>query len=216
MTALIIVPLFVLASLSLEVVAARRCRYRLQQWAAMTGLQLRSVKRLWLSTGTWGIWSARSSRRYFNVTGVDRTGTERTGTAKIYGGFAGVAADEIEVRWQERADVAAVPIGPAPSEISRGDRRVAAIAHLGIPIYSVFLPLTLYRMSTQPFRRMHARRAIPVQGVFLAFWVVLLALAESGVIAWAVLPLVLIAALLLEVPNVARALAGKPPLALLP
>jgi len=55
-----------------------------------------------------------------------------------------------------------------------------------------------------------------MQGAFLAVWVVVLALAGSGVTTWAVPPLTLLAVLVLEIPNVARALAGRPPLRVLP
>jgi hypothetical protein len=73
MVAFVIFPLFVLASVAMEVVAARRCQYRIQQWAAASRFQVASVNRLWLSTGTWGFWRGGRSRRYFNVAVSDRT-----------------------------------------------------------------------------------------------------------------------------------------------
>ncbi len=102
MAAAILVPLFILASVTLEIVASRRCRHRIQEWAAVEGGQVESVKRLWFESGTsamWGIWTGGRNRRYFNITVSDRTGSKRTGTAKVYGGFGGVVADEIEVSW---------------------------------------------------------------------------------------------------------------------
>jgi hypothetical protein len=36
-------------------------------------------------------------------------------------------------------------------DISRTDRRVAAVAHLGIPIYSVLLPLALSKTRSSRF-----------------------------------------------------------------
>ena len=100
MPALVIVPLFVLASVAVEVVAGRRSRSTVSQWATDGGLHLRLVKRLWFSTGTWGVWAGGRSRRYFDVSVEDGAGATRTGTAKVYGGLAGVVADEIEVRWR--------------------------------------------------------------------------------------------------------------------
>jgi hypothetical protein len=98
--ALVIIPVFIVASVAMEVVAMRRCRSRIEQWATHNRFQIASVKRLWLSRGSWGIWSGAWSRRYFNIAVSDRTGSQHTGTAKIFGGFGGIAANEIEVRWQ--------------------------------------------------------------------------------------------------------------------
>ena len=91
-------PVFFGVAIGLEFMAMHRCRYRIDQWALATGVQLREARRLWFSAGNWGLWTSGSAR-YFNVTVADRTGIPQTGTAKVFGGFGGYAADEIEVRW---------------------------------------------------------------------------------------------------------------------
>jgi uncharacterized membrane protein len=102
-------------------------------------------------------------------------------------------------------------------EVSKADRRLGALAHLGVPLYAVILPAVLYvLLPTKPFSRLHARHAIPYQGVFMALWVVVIGLALSGVVSWSVPPVVLLVALALEMPNVSRALRGQSPLSFLP
>ena len=103
-----------------------------------------------------------------------------------------------------------------PTDASDG-RGVAALAHLGVPIFSVLLPLAVWSSSPpQSFQRAHARQAFSFQVVFLACWVVLVTLMAIGAVA----PMTLLAVgglgLLLELPNVARALAGNGPIRLIP
>ena len=108
-------------------------------------------------------------------------------------------------------------IARMPPEVSTADKRLGALAHLGIPIYSVFLPWVLYAASSaRPFRRRHARHSIPFQCGFLALWIVVLALAVSGATSWVVPPIVLVVAFVLEMPNAVRALNAKLPLSFLP
>jgi hypothetical protein len=102
-------------------------------------------------------------------------------------------------------------------DATTADKRWAALAHLGVPLYSVVLPVVVYAASSgRSFRRLHARRAIPFQAVFLALWVVVIALAAGGVVSWGLPPALLALALTLEIPNVGRALRGRLPLSFLP
>ena len=99
MIGFVVLPLFVLVAIGMEVIAMRRCAARIDTWASINGVKVTSAKRLWLSTGTWSGWAGGRNRRYFNLTVDGPSGSTRSGTAKIWGGFGGVLADEIEVRW---------------------------------------------------------------------------------------------------------------------
>jgi hypothetical protein len=96
---LVVVLVFVAAVLVMEVLVRGRCLRRIESWAAANRFQIRSVKRRWFSVGAWGFWTWGGSRRYFDVTVTDKSGATRVGTAKIHGGFGGVVADVIDVRW---------------------------------------------------------------------------------------------------------------------
>jgi len=97
------------------------------------------------------------------------------------------------------------------------DRRIGALAHLGVPIYGFILPLVVWAVAKEsPFRRAHARQAFSFQVGFIAVWVVGVVLMALGTLS----PLVLLALLgvgfVAELPQVARALRGQPPLRLIP
>ncbi len=86
-----------------------------------------------------------------------------------------------------------------------------------MPIYSLFLPLIIWAVSpSHPYRRSHARQAFSFQCVFLAVWVVLVALLAMVRVGALVMLAVLMLGLLLEVPQVVRAMTGKPPLRIVP
>ena len=98
-----------------------------------------------------------------------------------------------------------------------GSRWIAAIAHLGLPIWGFFLPLLVWATSGQdPFRRAHARQAFAFQIAFLAVWVVLVVLMMSDVLPLSRLLAVAAVAFGLELLQVARALVRRPPLRLVP
>ena len=94
---------------------------------------------------------------------------------------------------------------------------MAALSHLGVPIYGPLLPLFLFKSRAGGrFRREHASQAFSFQCAFLLAWVVLVVLAVSGLVGWVVLPIVLAVAFVAQLPNVARAFKGEPPLQVMP
>jgi uncharacterized Tic20 family protein len=57
------------------------------------------------------------------------------------------------------------------------------VTTFGVPIYSVFLPLIVWAVSTpSPFRRAHARQAFSFQCVFLVLSVIAVGLLIVGVL----------------------------------
>jgi uncharacterized Tic20 family protein len=101
--------------------------------------------------------------------------------------------------------------------LTTADRRVAALAHLGVPIYGLFLPLIVWAVSAaSPFRRAHARQAFSFQCVFLALWVVAVGLTIFGLLSPLILLAIVAIAFLFELPQVRRALAGEQPLRMVP
>lgn len=95
------------------------------------------------------------------------------------------------------------------------DRWVGALAHLGVPFMEPFLPLGVGAMNEQPFRKEHARQALTFQLAFIAIWFVVTVLTILlAVLPPSVLPVILGIAFLAEVPQITRALTGKPPLRL--
>ena len=96
--------------------------------------------------------------------------------------------------------------------VTPADRRVGALAHLGVPFMGPFLPLGVGAMNEQPFRKEHARQALTFQLGFIAIWLVVTVLTiVLAVLPPSVLPVILGIAFLAEVPQIARALSGKPP-----
>jgi hypothetical protein len=103
------------------------------------------------------------------------------------------------------------------AEITKADRRIAAVAHLGVPIYSVFLPLIIWAVSaSHPFRRAHARQAFSFQCIFLVAWVVAVGRSVFGLLPPLDLLPILAVAFAVELPQVATALAGRRPMKLVP
>lgn len=97
------------------------------------------------------------------------------------------------------------------------DRWIAALSHCGVPLYGLLLPLLVWAFSERhPFRRRHASQAFSFQCVFLAGWVVAVVLMMTGRVEPLVLLAVLAAAMVVELPQMARALVGRPPLPLVP
>ena len=108
-------------------------------------------------------------------------------------------------------DVTTTPSGVSDSPCA-GDRGVGALAHLCIPLWGPVLPLIVREVTAQPFRKEHARQALPFQLCFFALWVVLVVLAVAlKVVPVTALPIVALLGFLAELPQVIRALAGKPP-----
>jgi uncharacterized Tic20 family protein len=94
---------------------------------------------------------------------------------------------------------------------------VGALSHLGIPIYGFILPLIVWAVSEKkPFRRAHSRQALSFQCVFLVPYVICIGLMAFGKLN-ALVPVTLLAVgFVLEIPQVRRALAGRPPRRLIP
>lgn len=116
---------------------------------------------------------------------------------------------------------AAVALGDVPAPSSPKDRRLAAMAYLvgtfcGLP---VLLALLIANDTRPPFCRLHVRRA---PGAQLRMWCFFLAVA--GVTAafpenqywWLAMVIAWATTLVLEIPNIRRALAGRPPQRLRP
>jgi len=102
----LVFPVAIGGGLLLDRVAVPRCHRAIEGWAAVSGFKVRSVKRLWISGGTWGLTyqyfqafhSRRHRGRFFDLSLSDSQGVVRHATAIVGGGFGGIAADSIEVR----------------------------------------------------------------------------------------------------------------------
>lgn len=106
---------------------------------------------------------------------------------------------------------------PSMSEPTSDRRGIAAIAHLGVPLFGVILPLAIWATSPPgSFQRTHASQALPFQALFLALWIVLVVGMAVGSVAPTTLLIVLSSAFVLEIPQVILALVGRPPVRLIP
>jgi uncharacterized Tic20 family protein len=100
---------------------------------------------------------------------------------------------------------------------STSDRVVGALAHLGIPICGFILPLVIWSVCrTKPFQRAHARQAFAFQCLFLVPYVAVVGLVMFGDVDPIAAAAMLGFGFLLELPQVARALTGRPPLRMVP
>ena len=100
----VLLPVILVAAVGMEFIAMRRCKARIRMWAMTSGVEVTACERLWLPTEAWfsrtgGLSMMARNHRYYRVTVTDPNGSSRRGTAKIGGGFDGIVADEIEVRW---------------------------------------------------------------------------------------------------------------------
>ena len=99
---------------------------------------------------------------------------------------------------------------------TRRDRALAAASHLGFPLWSVVLPLAFWAASPpESFIRGHARQAFSLQCIVLLAWataMVFVAFQNDFRPALAVAA----SALLTELVQIIRAIAGRRPFALLP
>jgi hypothetical protein len=87
---ILVVVAFMIISLGFEVLAGRRCRRSINEWARRNQLQLRVVNRKWIALGPWQWKGGRSH---------SSDGAVREGFLRIGGGLGGFVADDIEVRW---------------------------------------------------------------------------------------------------------------------
>jgi hypothetical protein len=95
---ILVVVAFMIISLGFEVLAGRRCRRSINEWARRNQLQLRVVNRKWIALGPWQ-WKGGRSHRVFSVSVESSDGAVREGFLRIGGGLGGFVADDIEVRW---------------------------------------------------------------------------------------------------------------------
>lgn len=94
---------------------------------------------------------------------------------------------------------------------------MAALAHLGVPIYGPFLPLALFWFpAPSRFRRRHASAAVSFQLVFIAAWVVIVALSALAFVSPITMLWVLLAVFVIELPNVVGAAIGREPIRIVP
>jgi len=109
-------------------------------------------------------------------------------------------------QWNDHRAVAETHSASAAAE-----RGWAAVSHLGIPFWSVFVPLVVWFASpVGSLRRRRARRAFSYQLLYLPFHLVFTARMAFGGSA-APLVVCILVGFLLELPQVARALRGKDP-----
>ena len=106
------------------------------------------------------------------------------------------------------------PADPIPAGAK--DRRLAAVVHLGPLVCGLNLPLFLWVVddTKTPFCRSHVRHAIRFQLRFLvvvAAYVGLFVATEANPHVWLAYLLTTAVVFGLEIPNVVRALGGKPP-----
>ena len=114
------------------------------------------------------------------------------------------------VQWTEERAV------QAPSATSARSERVwAAVSHLGVPFWSLILPTVVWSVSpVGSFRRLHARQAFSYQLVYLPFH-----LFFTAVMLWGPggpLLICMLVGLILELPQIARAMMRKKPYPLPP
>ena len=96
---------------------------------------------------------------------------------------------------------------------SASDRWLAIASNLGVPLYGPVLPFVMYLIcADRPFVRLHASRAFSFQLIVIAFWIPLVIAMATGALSPVVLVLVLLMALILELPNVSLAFLGRPPI----
>lgn len=86
------------ASAGIEPVAMLRCRRSIHEWVVVNDVQVQSVSRRRFSMGPF-TWRGARWSRVFALTATDRSGRSLQGFARVGGGYAGVLADEVDVRW---------------------------------------------------------------------------------------------------------------------
>jgi hypothetical protein len=89
---------FMAASAAIEPLAMLRCRRSINEWAIVNEVRMESISRRWFSPGPFKWRGARWSR-VFALAATDRSGRSLQGFARVGGGYAGVLADEVDVRW---------------------------------------------------------------------------------------------------------------------
>jgi uncharacterized membrane protein (UPF0136 family) len=107
--------------------------------------------------------------------------------------------------------------GSTVNSVPRRDRLIAALSHLGVPIYGPLLPLGIFFGSkSSSFRQNHASQGFSFQCAFMGVYIVLFALYVVEILDDVVIILALLAAVALEAPNVIRAMRGRPPVPVIP
>ena len=89
---------FMAASVAIEPLAMLRCRRSIHEWAVVNDVRVQTISRRWFSLGTF-TWRGARWSRVFALTATDRSGQPLQGFGCVGGGYAGVLADEVEVRW---------------------------------------------------------------------------------------------------------------------
>jgi hypothetical protein len=75
-----------------------RAKKAILEWAQVSDVRVNSLSRRWLSLGPFQ-WRGSRWNRMFYVTAEDASGRQMEGYARVGGGYAGLIADEVEVRW---------------------------------------------------------------------------------------------------------------------
>lgn len=115
------------------------------------------------------------------------------------------------LRWWDGAQWTQQRIVPSTTMSERSERLWAAASHLGVPLWSVILPLMVWMLAPAgSFRRRHARQAFSFQIVYLPVHIGFTAWMLAGPVG--PLLLCMLVGFLLELPQIARALAGRDPI----
>ena len=114
-------------------------------------------------------------------------------------------------------------VGPSPrlsrsgTPLKGSDRALAALSHLGVPLYGPFLSLGIfYASGGSSFRQRHANQAFALQCIVSALWVPAVVLMATGLIEPLLLVVFLALVLIVELPNIIRALQGRFPIVIVP
>ena len=120
------------------------------------------------------------------------------------------------LRWWDGVQWTDERVAEAPSGTPvRSERIWAAASHLGVPFWSMVLPIVVWASSPAgSFRRLHARQAFSYQLVYLPLHLCFTAVMFFG--SARPLQICVLVGFVLQLPQVARAIAGKAPYPLPP
>jgi len=85
-------------SVAIEPLAMLWCRRSIQRWAVVNDVRVQALSRRWFALGPF-TWRGARWSRVFALTAMDKSGQSLNGFARVGGGYAGLLADEVEVRW---------------------------------------------------------------------------------------------------------------------
>ena len=98
-TSIAVLVIGIVAIVGVIVAMARRSESLLSRWAAEHGYRITRSRPALFYRGPF-FWSSKS-QTVFHITAVDAEGLERSGWARCGSWLLGVAADTVEVRWDD-------------------------------------------------------------------------------------------------------------------